>query len=95
MTNFERLLRDIVPPLMRRWQVPGVAVGLSYRGQRTLCGFGVSPGGGTSIGGAAVGGAAVGAAAVGADTVFGIGSVADTFLAALVASLAEQVLPVS
>lgn len=90
MTNFERLLRDIVPPLMQRWQVPGVAVGLSYRGQRTLCGFGVSPGGGTSIGGAAVGGAAVGA-----DTVFGIGSVADTFLAALVASLAEQVLPVS
>lgn len=41
MTRFERLLREVVPPLMRRWQVPGVAVGVSWRGARTLCGFGV------------------------------------------------------
>lgn len=72
MTSFERLLRDVVPPLMRRWQVPGVAVGVSWRGARTLCGFGVG-----------------GREPAGADTVWPVGSVADVFVADLVARLAE------
>jgi CubicO group peptidase (beta-lactamase class C family) len=73
MTRFERLLRDVVPSLMRRWRVPGVAVGVSWRGERTLAGFGVS---------------ADGRELAGPDTAWPVGSVADVFVADLVAGLA-------
>ncbi|MCW2885222.1 MAG: class beta-lactamase-related serine hydrolase [Streptosporangiaceae bacterium] len=76
MTDISGLLNDLVPPLLDQFQVPGIAVGTSLEGTRTLSGFGI-----TSV---------ENPLPIDADTIFQVGSISKTMLAAVVAELVKR-----
>jgi CubicO group peptidase (beta-lactamase class C family) len=76
MTDITGLLNDLVPPLLEQFQVPGIAVGTSLEGTRTLSGFGI-----TSV---------ENPLPIDADTIFQVGSISKTMLAAVVAELVKR-----
>ncbi|MDQ1587501.1 MAG: hypothetical protein QOJ77_666 [Microbacteriaceae bacterium] len=42
MPEIQPILDNLVPSLLAKWSVPGVAVGVSFRGERALLGYGVT-----------------------------------------------------